>query len=482
MNPTVNNTPDITRRHFFGRAQAGIGSLALASLLNEDLAATRADNPLPVNLPHFAPRAKRVICLFMLGGPSQIELLDWKSELVARDGQPVPEDLIAGQRFAFITGTPSLAGSRYKFSQHGQCGAEVSELLPHLAGVVDEVAIVRSMHSDAFNHEPATTFFNTGAMIPGRPSMGSWLTYGLGSETSNLPGFVVLASGISTGPPAGLQHWSSGFLPTVYQGVRFRSQGEAVLFVSNPPGIDRNTRRRALDALRDLNQMELDAVGDPEIATRIAAFETAFQMQISVPNLTDLSTEPQSMLEMYGAQPGVSSFASNCLLACRLARRGVRFIQLYHRHWDHHGFNDKDQNILHGLPARCREIDQPCAALLRDLKQRGLLDETLVIWGGEFGRTPMIQNEVSATRLGRDHHPRAFSIWLAGGGIKPGITVGATDDLGYNVVEDPIHVHDLHATMLHLLGIDHTRLTYRFQGLDQRLTNVGGRIVDKLLA
>jgi hypothetical protein len=486
MGEAINNLLGITRRHFFGRSSTGIGTLALASLLKEDLFADslrpQVQNPLAARSTHFSPRAKRVIYLFMIGGPSQFELLDHKPKLTALDGQPVPEELIAGQRFAFIKGRSKLAGPRFAFTQHGQCGAEVSDLLPHLAGVVDDLAIVRSMHTEAFNHEPATTFFNTGSVIPGRPSMGAWLTYGLGSASSDLPSFVVLSSGEPSGPPLGTQHWSSGFLPTVYQAARFRSQGDPVLFVSNPPGIDAPIRRQTLDVIGDLNQMELDRVGDPEIATRIAAFEMAYRMQISVPELTDLSTEPTSVLDMYGTQPGEASFATNCLLARRLAERGVRFIQLYHRHWDHHGFNEKDQNIMHGLPARCREVDQASAALISDLKQRGLLDDTLVIWGGEFGRTPMVQGEVSASRLGRDHHPRAFSVWLAGGGIRSGTTLGVTDELGYNIGKDPVHVHDLHATMLHLLGLDHEKLTYKFQGRDHRLTDVAGRVVQKLLA
>jgi len=474
----------LSRRHFFGRGQTGLGAVALASLLNDELLSSSpplSRDPLVVRPSHYAAKAKRVIFLFMLGGPSQLETFDYKPKLTELDGQPVPAELVAGQRFAFITGTPNIAGPRYPFSRHGNSGAEMSSLLPHLAGVADELAIVRSMHTDAFNHEPATTFFNTGSQFPGRPSMGSWLTYGLGSEGADLPGFVVLASGEPSGPPAGLQHWSSGFLPTVYQGVRFRSHGDPVMYVSSPPGIGRTTRRQSLDALRDLNQMELDAVGDPEIATRIASFEMAFRMQMSVPELTDLGSESQGTLEMYGARSGEMSFAANCLLARRLVERGVRFVQLYHRHWDHHGFNDKDQNILHALPERCGQIDRPAAALLTDLKQRGLLDDTLVIWGGEFGRTPMVQNAATATRLGRDHHPRAFSMWLAGGGVKPGITVGETDDLGYNVVVDPVHVHDLHATMLHLLGFDHTRLTFHHQGRDHRLTDVSGKVVGKLV-
>jgi uncharacterized protein (DUF1501 family) len=479
---------NVTRRHFFARSRTGIGTLALGWLLNNQGFAASPKHLTPnfdtlaTKLSQFAPRAKRAIFLFMVGGPSQFELLDYKPQLARRDGQPVPADLVAGQRFAFISGTPNLAGPRFKFARCGQSGAEISELLPHLAGVADDLTIVRSMHTDAFNHEPAITFLSTGTTIPGRPSMGAWLTYGLGSESSDLPGFVVMASGEPAGPPVGLQHWSSGFLPTVHQGTRLQSGGNPILFASNPPGVDRQTRREALDAMNDLNRMELDVVGDPEIATRIASFEMAFRMQMSVPELTDLSSEPAAMLDLYGATPGKASFAINCLLARRLAERGVRFIQLYHRHWDHHGLDDKSQNIMHGLPARCLEIDQPAAALVKDLKQRGLLDDTLVVWAGEFGRTPMVQGVVSPTRLGRDHHPRSFSVWMAGGGIKPGITLGATDELGYNVVENPVHVHDLHATMLYLFGLNHEDLTYEFQGRSHRLTDVAGRVVEELLA
>jgi len=470
------------RRYFLGRTASGIlGSLGAASLLNKDLFATRADHPLAIKRPHFAPRVKRVIFLFMVGGPSQFELLDHKPKLAELHGTPIPEDLIRGDRFAFIKGAPNLAGSSFRFSRHGQTGAEISELLPHLATVADDLAIVRSMHTDEFNHDPAVMFLNTGSRFTGRPALGAWLTYGLGSESEELPGFVVLASGEPEGPPVGFHHWTSGFLPTVHQGVRFRSHGDPVLFLSSPPGVTRRTRRQTIDALRDLNQIQQDTVGDPEIGSRIAAFEMAFRMQASVPELTDLGRESRSTIRQYGAVPGTTSFANNCLLARRLVERGVRFVQLYHRHWDHHGFNAKDQNVLHALPQRCREVDQPAAALIKDLKQRGLFDETLVIWGGEFGRTPMVQAAATKTRLGRDHHPGAFSMWLAGGGIQPG-TLGRTDDLGYRVVDDGVHVHDLHATILHLLGLDHTALVYRHQGRDFRLTDVAGKVVDKLLA
>lgn len=483
MNSAQHLLNDITRRYFFSRSAVGLGSLALASLLNKDQAAAadRVKRP-TFKPPHFASKAKRVIYLFMVGGPSQFELLDHKPKLDELHGKPVSEELIKNERFAFIKGTPNLSASSFRFARHGQSGAEISELLPHLASVSDDVAIVKSMHTDEFNHDPAMTFLNSGSTLPGRPAMGAWLSYGLGSETQSLPGFVVLASGKPDGPPVGFHHWTSGFLPTQHQGVRFRSAGDPVLFLSNPPGISRTTRRQALDALGDLNRIQLDAVGDPEIATRIASFEMAFRMQMSVPELTNFGGESQSTLDMYGAEPKQTSFANHCLLARRLAERGVRFIQLYHRHWDHHGFDAEDQNVIYALPRRCREVDQGAAALIRDLKQRGMLDETLVIWGGEFGRTPMVQGEMTAKRLGRDHHPHAFTIWMAGGGVQPGITLGATDELGYHVTEDPVHVHDLHATMLHLMGIDHEELTYRFQGRDFRLTDVAGNVVDKLLA
>ena len=401
--------------------------------------------------------------------------------LNALHGTPVPADLVRGDQFAFIKGTPNLAGSSFRFAQHGQSGAEISELLPHLATVADDLAIVRSMHTEEFNHDPAVMFYNTGSAFTGRPALGAWLTYGLGRDSEELPGFVVLASGEPEGPPVGFHHWTSGFLPTAHQGVRFRGDGDPVLFLSNPPGVTRRTRRQTIAALRDLNQIQQEHIGDPEIGARIAAFELAFRMQTSVPELTDLGRESATTLRQYGAAVGDISFANNCLLARRLVERGVRFVQLYHRHWDHHGFNDKDQNVLHALPQRCREIDQPAAALIKDLKQRGLLDETLVIWGGEFGRTTYCQGELKAT-FGRDHHPRCFNAWLAGGGIRGGVTHGATDDFGYNVVENPVHVHDLQATVMHCLGIDHEQLVYRFQGRDQRLTDIGGQVVPELLA
>jgi hypothetical protein len=475
----------ITRRHFFRESAAGLGALALASLLNEKLfaadASLTAAHPLAPRTPHFTPKAKNIIYLFMAGAPSQLDLFDYKPKLVEHNAQPIPQEFIRGERFAFIKGVPKLLGSPHKFQKHGQSGAELSELLPHLAGVVDEIAIVRSMVTEAFNHAPAQIFLNTGVTQFGRPSMGSWLTYGLGSASRDLPGFVVMISGGGQ-PDGGTACWSSGFLPTVYQGVTFRSQGDPVLFLSNPEGMSAQVRRQSLDALRDLNQRHLADVGDPEILTRIESFEMAYRMQSSAPELMDIASEPPSIHEEYGTEPGKVAFANNCLLARRLVERGVRFVQLYHRGWDHHGTNGTDNDIVHGLPARCREVDRPAAALIRDLKRRGLLEETLVVWGGEFGRTPMNEERNGSKFLGRDHHPHCFTIWMAGGGIKPGITLGATDELGYRVTKDPVHVHDLQATILHLMGLDHTKLTYKYQGRDFRLTDVDGTVIQKLLA
>jgi hypothetical protein len=473
----------ITRRHFFKQAGFGIGSLALASLLNENLfaePAQSAQNPFAPKPPHFAPKVKNIIYLFMAGAPSQIDLFDYKPKLKQYNGQDIPEEFIKGERFAFIKGTPKLLGSPYEFKPRGQSGAYISELLPHTAGVADDLAIIRSMHTTQFNHAPAQIFMNTGHQIVGRPSVGSWLTYGLGTESRDLPGFVVLLSG-SNNPDGGKSCWGSGFLPTFYQGVEFRRQGEPVLFVSNPEGVNAATRRESLDALKDLNQMHMEETGDPEIATRIASYEMAYRMQSSVPDLTDISREPIAVQEMYGIEPGKASFANNCLLARRLVERGVRFVQLYHRGWDHHGTGGGD-DLMHALPNLCRDTDRPAAALIKDLKQRGLLDSTLVIWGGEFGRTPMNEERGGSKYLGRDHHPRSFSMWAAGGGIKAGASVGQTDELGYNITEDAVDVHDLHATALHLMGLDHTRLTYKFQGRDFRLTDVSGRVIQNLIA
>jgi len=476
---------EITRRHFFREAGFGLGGIALASLLDERLfAAPRQDAAAAVAHrvgPHFAPKAKQVIYLFMAGAPSQLDLFDHKPLLRKYDGQEIPPGVIPeGERFAFVKGTPRLLGSPFEFRRHGQSGAEISELLPHLHRHADKLAIIRSMTTDQFNHAPAQIFMNTGTQLMGRPSLGAWLSYGLGSENRDLPAFVVLISG-QNNPDGGKSCWGSGFLPTVHQGVEFRAKGEPVLFSQNPDGVDQPTRRASIDLINDLNRMEHERTGDPETTTRIAAYELAYRMQTSVPELTDISSEPQYIHEMYGTEPGQVSFANNCLLARRLIERGVRFVQLYHRGWDTHGAS-VGTDIVVRMPRLCLEIDQAIGALLTDLEQRGLLDTTLVVWGGEFGRTPINEARNGSKLLGRDHHPRAFTMWMAGGGVKPGITIGRTDDFGYNIVEDPVHVHDLHATMLHLLGLDHERLTYRFQGRDFRLTDVSGTVVKKLIA
>jgi uncharacterized protein (DUF1501 family) len=463
---------EVARRWFLEQCGVGLGAIALSSLLGETaLAAPDTRDPLAPKKPQFAPKAKRVIFLFMAGAPSHLELYDYKPQLAKFDGTLPPADLLKGYRAAFINPNSKLLGPKFKFARHGQSGAELSELLPHLAKVADNIAIVKSMVTDAFNHAPGQLLMNTGTMQFGRPSMGAWVTYGLGSESKDLPAFVVFSSG-KKGPSGGNSCWGSGFLPTVYQGVQFRSSGDPVLYLSNPPGVDEALQRDTLSSVRRLNQMRLEATGDPEISTRINSFEMAFRMQSSAPELMDVSREPKEILEMYGAEPGKSSFANNCLLARRLVERGVRFVQLYHEAWDQH------DHLVEDIQQNCRDTDQACAALLQDLKQRGMLEDTLVIWGGEFGRTPMVQGGND----GRDHHPNAFTMWLAGGGVKPGITIGESDDLGFNVTKDQVHVHDLHATILHLLGFDHTKLTYRFQGRDFRLTDVHGNVVRQLLA
>jgi hypothetical protein len=473
-----------TRRHFFQDCALGLGSLALGSLMTDGKLLgqqpPRPANPLAPRQPHFPARVRSVIYLFMAGGPSQLELFDYKPELQRLNNQPIPESYLRGRRFAFMDSftreVPRLLGTRRRFALHGQCGTWVSELLPHVGGVVDDLAIVRTVATEVFNHAPAKIFINTGSPQFGRPSMGAWVTYGLGSESEDLPGFVVLQSG-PRGPRGGAPNWGSGFLPTVYQGVPFRTSGEPILNLTSPQGVTPARQRQVLDAVRDLNQDRLVETGDPEIATRIASYEMAYRMQTSAPELIDLSREDRRTLELYGAEPGRVSFANNCLLARRLVERGVRFIQLYHTDWDHHG--GAGENLNETLERVCREIDRPCAALIRDLKRRGLLDSTLVVWGGEFGRTPMGENRDT---VGRNHHIEAYTMWLAGGGIKPGISLGQTDELGFLPVEDRVPVHDLQATILHLLGLDHRRLTFRFQGRDFRLTDVAGEVVTKLLA
>ncbi len=462
-----------TRRHFFAGCGLGLGRIALASLLAGDAvqrakaAPAAGDEASSSQAPHFPARAKRVIYLFMAGAPSQLDLFDYKPKLAQLDGQSLPPSVIQGQRYAFIQPNAAVLGPQFRFQKHGACGAELSETLPNLAKVVDDVAIVKSMSTDLFNHAPAQLFINTGNRIPGRPSMGAWLSYGIGSEANDLPSFVVLKSGGSLSGGAAM--WSSGFLPSSHQGVPFRSQGDPILHVSNPAGFDPRAQRDSLDVIRRLNLQRLADVGDPEIATRISAYEMAYRMQSRAPALMDFSQESQSTLELYGAKPGdgKAAFANNCLLARRLAERGVRFIQVYHAGWDHHS------NVAGGVRSQCRQTDQAAAALLTDLKRRGMLDDTLVVWGGEFGRTPMVEASAALGRSkGRDHHPQAFTVWLAGGGVRPGITYGQTDELGFHVAENPVHVHDLQATILHCLGIDHRRLTFKFRGLDFRLTGV----------
>jgi hypothetical protein len=462
----------VTRRWFFRECGVGLGAIALADLLRQSGQAASAQvDPLAPKQPQFPAKAKRVVYLFMAGAPSHLELFDYKPKLAEYNGKLPPAKLIEGYRAAFINPNSKLLGPKFKFAKRGNCGAEISELLPHLASVVDDIAIVRGMVTDAFNHAPGQILMSTGAQQFGRPSFGAWVLYGLGSESRDLPGFIVLQSG-AKGPSGGNSNWGSGFLPTVYQGVPFRSAGDPVLYLSNPRGIDERVQRDSLDAIKNLNEMRLGTIGDPEIATRINSFELAFRMQAHAPELMDLSKEPAKVLQMYGAEPGKPSFANNCLLARRLLERGVRFVQLFHESWDQHG------NLKKDLAKNCKDTDQACAALLKDLKARGLLDDTLVIWGGEFGRTPMVQGGDD----GRDHHPNAFTMWLAGGGIKPGITHGASDDFGFNVIEGKVHVHDLHATLLHLLGFDHTKLTFKFQGRQFRLTDVHGNVVKELLA
>ena len=469
-----------TRRQFFRDCGTGVGTLALASLLNENLFATPAGDPLAPKHPHFRAKAKNIIYLHMAGAPSTLDLFDYKPKLIELNGKPCPDSYIRGQQFAFIKGTPKLLGTPHQFARYGQSGQEMSNILPHLATVADELVIVRSMYTDQFNHAPAQLFVHTGSPRLGRPSMGSWLSYGLGTENRNLPSFVVLVSGTAA-PDGGASLWGTSFLPTVHQGVQLRSQGEPVLFLSNPPGMDPAMRRGSLDTLRNLNQLHLGAVGDPEIVTRIAQYELAYRMQTSVPEVMNISKEPPRIHQEYGTKPGQRAFSNNCLLARRLVENGVRFVQLYHWGWDSHG-DSMGNDLRYGLVDRCRETDQPIAALIKDLKRRGLLESTLVIWGGEFGRTPMNEERNGSKWLGRDHNQHAFAIWMAGGGVKAGMSIGATDDLGYHAVEDRVHIHDLQATILQCMGLNHEKLTYRFQGRDYRLTDVHGNVVKKILA
>ena len=490
MNLEQHHLREITRRHFFANTGVGLGSVGLASLLAKDslLAApaasssgdaTRVTNPMAPRDGHFPAQAKQVIHLFMAGGPSQLELFTPKPKLVEMDGQVIPESFVTGKRFAFIKKDAKLLGSVRKFRQWGECGATISEALPHLGGIADDVTFIKSMKTEVFNHGPAKLYMNTGFdRFSGRPSMGAWVTYGIGSEADSLPGFVVMHSG-PRGPRGGTPLWASGFLPTSYQGVPLLNGAEPILNLSNPAGVSEERQGDFVSTVKDLNAERLKLVGDPEISTRIAAYEMAYRMQTSAPELINLGSETKETLEMYGLKdPSKPSFARNCLLARRLIERGVRFVQLYHTDWDHHGNPGTD--LGKALDERCAETDQAAAALVKDLKQRGLLNDTLILWGGEFGRTP--QGEPRDKLPGRDHHLEAFTMWMAGAGVKPGISIGQTDDIGYYITEDQVHVHDLQATILHLLGLDHKRLTFRSQGRDYRLTDVGGNVVQKLLA
>jgi len=469
---------DLTRRQLFATCGIGVGKMALASLLsgqaNRSFAASPSATEPAAGL-HHRVKAKRVIFLFMAGAPSQLDLFDYKPKLVELEGKPLPPSVIDGQRYAFIQPDAAVLSPRFRFARHGQSGAEIAEILPHTASIADDLAIIRTVHTDQFNHAPAQLLINTGGPLPGRPAMGSWLTYGIGSEADDLPGFVVLNSGGNLSGGAAM--WDAGFLPGEHQGVPFRSVGDPILHIGNPPGVTPQTQRQTLDLIQQLNQRQLSLVGDPEIATRMEAYEMAYRMQSRAPELMDYSDEDAATLQMYGAEPGKASFANNCIMARRLAERGVRFIQLYHGDWDHHS------QVEQGLRRQCNQVDQACAALIKDLKQRGMLDETLVIWGGEFGRTPMVEASAALGRSGgRDHHPQAFTMWMTGGGIRTGQTIGQTDELGFHPVESPVHVHDIQATILHQLGIDHERLTFNYAGRPFRLTDVHGRVISELVS
>ncbi len=482
MDPRDGRLLGVTRRTFLRESSMGVGAAALSSLLAREAGANDESNPLAPRRTHFRGPAKNVIYLHMAGSPPHLDLFDFKPELVKRDGQDAPDEFLKGKRFAFTSGVPKLLGSpRKEWARCGKNGTWMSDAIPNLRDHADDMAVILSMNTDQFNHAPAELLLYTGSPNQGRPSMGSWVTYGLGSENQNLPGFVVLISSGSN-PSAGKSNWGSGFLPSVYQGVQCRSQGDPVLYVSDPPGMDRELRRKSLDALRDLNELQARELGNPETLTRIAQYEMAYRMQIEVPQAMDISKEPEDVLKMYGAKPGSGSLANNILLARRLVEKGVRFVQVFDWGWDFHGTNP-GEDIRDGLTAKCRTMDVPVAALLRDLKQRGLLDETLVVWGGEFGRTPFREGRTAkGAVLGRDHYPDCFSMFVAGGGVRGGITYGATDELGFSIAKDKVHVHDLQATLLHLLGMDHEKLTFRFQGRDYRLTDVHGHVVKGLLA
>ena len=471
----------LTRRTFLARSTTGLGAIAFGSILRTQQAEAAQGSTKPLGalkVLHFAPKAKRVIYLFQSGAPSHLDLFDGKQKLRDMTGEELPPSVRMGQRITGMTAGQTVlkcVGPAFEFKRYGKSGVELSSMLPHIGSIVDEIALIRSMHTEPINHDPAVTFFGTGNQQPGRPTMGAWLAYGLGTANENLPAYVVLTSG-SGGQALQSRYWGNGFLSGNFQGVQLRSQGDPVLYVSNPPGLSTKARRQMLDSMQALNKRQLGIFGQPEIATHIDNYELAFRMQTSGPELMDISKEPKAVLEMYGAEPGKASYANNCLLARRLTESGVRFVQLCHRDWDHHG------GLPDGIKAQTKNTDQGSAALIKDLKQRGLLDETLVIWGGEFGRTAYSQGEISKTNFGRDHHPRCYSIWMAGGGIKPGLVLGETDDFGYNIVKDPVNVHDLHATMLHLLGIDHKQFTYRSEGRDYRLTDISGELVKPLIA
>jgi hypothetical protein len=483
MNSNFENLRQITRRSFLASAgQFSLGAIALAALGQcsraGDIAAL---NPLAPRAPHFKPKAKRVIYLHMSGGPPHLDLFDYKPELVKWNDKPCPDEYLKGRRFAFTSGVPKLMGTPHKFAQYGKAGIWMSDAIPNLQKVADELCVIKSMNTDQFNHTPAELLLFTGSPRSGRPSLGSWVTYGLGTENANLPGFVVLiSSGVQ--PSAGPSAWGSGFLPSVFQGVQCRSKGDPVLYVSNPPGMDRDMRRRTLDVLRDLNETQEHELGHPETITRIAQYELAYRMQISVPEVMDISREPKEVLARYGAEPGKPSFANNCLLARRLIEKDVRFVQLFDWGWDFHGTRDAE-DIRDGLTTKCATMDKPVAALILELRERGLLDDTLVVWGGEFGRTPFREGRTAGTKiLGRDHYPDCFTMFLAGAGVKQGMVHGETDELGFSITRDKVSIHDLQATILHLLGFDHERLTYRFQGRDFRLTDVEGQVVKPLLS
>ncbi len=469
----------LSRRWFLRECGIGLGKIGLASLLTDAFVSRAMSAAAPVDLmapkqPHFPGKAKAVIHLFMAGAPSQLDLFDYKPELFKLEGKPLPPSVIAGQRYAFIRPDAAVMAPRFKFKKYGQSGAELSEMIPHIGSIADEICLIRSMKTDQFNHAPAQIFFNTGFLQPGRPSLGSWVTYGLGSESKNLPAYVVMSTG--SGISGGAANWSSGFIPTSFTGVRLRNQGDPILNVANPKGVDAKLQRDTLDVVRSLNEQQLGAAGDPEITTRINAYEMAFRLQTSAPELMDLKSEKKETLELYGCDPAKPSFARACLLARRMVERGVRFINIYHEGWDAHS------DLVGNHTGNCKSTDQASAALVKDLKRLGLLDSTLVIWGGEFGRTPMVETNPSLGRsMGRDHHPQAFTMWMAGGGVKSGLSYGATDELGFHTVENPVHVHDMQATILHCLGFDHERLTYEFQGRRFRLTDVHGHVVKDIL-